>query len=273
MKIQVISDLHLEFEDYRVKNEGADVLVLSGDICQSVDLYKHPAGSYSGTDLGSRQKAAKRYREFFARVTSEFDEVVYVAGNHEFYHGKWAKTHEVLHNEASAYTNLHYLEREVFVYKGVTFLGATMWTNMGRGDPLTLHAVRDMMNDYSVILDDTRGFTKLKPATTATLHRDTLGYFNAVLAGKIEDKFVVVTHHAPCFESVNARYKFEWLMNNAYASDLSEFILDRPQIKLWTHGHMHDPVDYFIGNTRVVCNPKGYPSELNNFVPAKVIEV
>jgi hypothetical protein len=47
-------------------------------------------------------------------------------------------------------------------------------------------------------------------------------------------------------------------MNGAFASDLSEFIMDRPQIKLWTHGHMHDPSDYLVDETRVVCNPRGY---------------
>ena len=47
-------------------------------------------------------------------------------------------------------------------------------------------------------------------------------------------------------------------MNGAYYSDLSEFILDRPCIKLWVHGHMHDTFDYMIGSTRVVCNPRGY---------------
>ena len=47
-------------------------------------------------------------------------------------------------------------------------------------------------------------------------------------------------------------------VNGAYSSDLSEFILDRPQIKLWTHGHTHDTFDYMIGTTRIVCNPRGY---------------
>ena len=47
-------------------------------------------------------------------------------------------------------------------------------------------------------------------------------------------------------------------MNGGYASDLSDFILDHPQIKLWTHGHMHQCFDYMIGSTRVVCNPRGY---------------
>ena len=47
-------------------------------------------------------------------------------------------------------------------------------------------------------------------------------------------------------------------MNGGYSSDLSEFILDHPQIKLWTHGHTHEDFDYLIGSTRIVSNPRGY---------------
>ena len=47
-------------------------------------------------------------------------------------------------------------------------------------------------------------------------------------------------------------------MNGAYSSNLDEFIMDRPQIKLWTHGHTHEDFDYMIGSTRIVCNPRGY---------------
>jgi predicted phosphodiesterase len=63
---------------------------------------------------------------------------------------------------------------------------------------------------------------------------------------------------APSFASVNKKYAHEKTMNGAYASDLSEFILDNENIKVWVHGHMHDPVDYMIGDTRVVSNPRGY---------------
>jgi Icc-related predicted phosphoesterase len=76
--------------------------------------------------------------------------------------------------------------------------------------------------------------------------------------GGASRKFVVVTHHAPTTLSIGAMYKHDTLMNGAFASDLTDFILDRPQIKLWTHGHMHNVSDYMIGDTRVVCNPRGY---------------
>jgi hypothetical protein len=73
-----------------------------------------------------------------------------------------------------------------------------------------------------------------------------------------DEKFVVVGHHAPCKLSTKPQYQDDVLMNGAYSSDLSEFILDHPQIKLWTHGHTHDRFDYMIGSTRIVCNPRGY---------------
>ena len=47
-------------------------------------------------------------------------------------------------------------------------------------------------------------------------------------------------------------------MNGGYHSNLEEFIMDRPNIKLWTHGHTHEDFDYMVGDTRVVCNPRGY---------------
>ena len=74
-------------------------------------------------------------------------------------------------------------------------------------------------------------------------------------------KVVVVGHHAPSALSIAEHYKDSHLMNGGFSSDLSEFILDNPKIKLWTHGHMHDAFDYYIGDTRVVCNPRGYPGE------------
>ena len=69
---------------------------------------------------------------------------------------------------------------------------------------------------------------------------------------------VVCGHHAPSKSSTKPGYARDVQMNGCYSSDLSEFILDHPRIKLWTHGHTHDPFDYMIGTTRIVCNPRGY---------------
>jgi predicted phosphodiesterase len=265
MKIALASDLHLEFEDIDLKNtEGAEVLILSGDIMTAEDLHNHPEmdyGMYSSVnlaDLGRRQQTAQRFRDFLKRCSFEFPHVVYVAGNHEFYHGRWKESIDHLREECAKFSNVYFLERDIKVINEVSFIGATLWTDCNKGDPLTLHALTDMMNDYRVIRNDERGYTKLRPAHSMYRHQQTLSYLKAVLPDMKDKKVVFVGHHGPSTMSTHPRYVNETLMNGGYRSELSEFILDNPQIVLWTHGHMHDPFDYMIGTTRVVCNPRGY---------------
>lgn len=281
MKIKLVSDLHLEFSDINIKNdEGCDVLILSGDIMIAHDLYEHPEtsyGMYSNVnleDLGRRQQTALRFRDFLKRVSFQFPHVIYIAGNHEFYHFRWKQTLKVLADECAKYPNIYFLENSFKKINDITFVGGTLWTDMNRADPITLHSVRDMMNDFRLIRKEDEGFTALKPADTVYRHRDTLEYIRQVIEGKWDEKFVVVGHHSPSHLSINERYKDDRQMNGAYHSDLSNFILDHPQIKLWTHGHTHHPFDYTIGETRVVCNPRGYEGyEQTGWNPNLVLEI
>ena len=227
------------------------------------ELYDHmelPSYNMYGAvpDLGRKQQRVQRFRDFLKRCSFQFPHTVYVAGNHEFYHGKWNRTPKVLFDECGKFPNVYFLEAGSKKIDDVTFIGGTLWTDMNKGDPLTLHAVRDMMNDFRVIKKEDEGYTNLKPHDTVLRHRHMLGYIKSVVAERPDEKFVVVGHHSPSFQSVHEQYKTETLMNGAYHSDLSEFILDRPQIKLWTHGHTHHAFDYMIGETRIVCNPRGY---------------
>jgi DNA repair exonuclease SbcCD nuclease subunit len=263
MKIALCSDLHLEFEDINLKNtESAEVLILSGDIMIAEDLHNHPptvTNPYAPyIDLGSRQKAAQKFRDFLSRCSFQFPHVVYVAGNHEFYHGRWKESLTHLREECARYPNVYFLERDIKVINEVSFIGATLWTDCNKGDPLTMHALADMMNDFRVIRNDELGYTKLRPAHIMHRHRQTLEYLKTVLPDMKGKKVVFVGHHGPSAMSTHPRYINDTLMNGGYRSDLSELILDNPQIVLWTHGHMHDPFDYNIGSTRVVCNPRGY---------------
>jgi predicted phosphodiesterase len=263
MKVALCSDLHLEFQDINIQNtEGADVLILSGDILVAEDLHNHPEihpmDPVNIPNLGRRQAIALRFRDFIKRCSFQFPNVVVIAGNHEFYHGRWKGTIQHLRDEYSKFPNVYFLEQDFKVIDDVTFIGGTLWTDCNKGDPLTLNALSGMMNDFRVIRNDEKAYIKLKPENTVFRHRQTVGYFKTVLADRKDSRVVVVGHHAPTFNSVHEKYRNEQLMNGGYASDLSEFILDNPQIVLWTHGHMHDPCDYMVGTTRVVCNPRGY---------------
>lgn len=271
MKIAVCSDLHLEFGQIELENtEGADVLILSGDILCAEDLARHPGdrGPYAPVE-SHRYINSMVYRDFLDQVNFEFPNVLYVAGNHEFYDCKWVKTLDILRSYMENYKNIYFLENDVFKLEDVTFVGCTLWTDMNNYDPLTLHSVRDMMNDYRVITNDEAGYTKLRPSHTASRHARSKQYIQKVVEGKSDEKFVVCTHHAPSFQSIPPEYRGQSLMNGAYASNLEELVLDNPQIKLWTHGHTHEVQDYMMGDTRVVCNPrgyKGYERRSNEFV-------
>lgn len=286
MKIQIVSDLHLEFSDINITNAGdTDVLILAGDITVAEDLHDHPpvvntadqravAGS---TGLGRRQESAQRFRDFLKRVSFQFPHVVYVAGNHEFYHGKWVQGLDYLAKECANYPNIHFLEDSHVEISGVIFVGGTLWTDMNRNDPITLHSIRDMMNDFGVIRNDSKGYTQLKPADVVVRHRQTVRYIADTARANADRTVVVVGHHAPSHLSIAEKYRSDYVMNGGFSSDLSAVILDNPNIKLWTHGHMHDSFDYQIGNTRVVCNPRGYQtpgySEDTGWNPNLVIEI
>ena len=286
MKIKLVSDLHLEFSDINIQNtDNCDVLILGGDICVAQDLHDHPelvnssdqAAIAAGTGLGRRQQAAQRYRDFFKRCSFQFPHVIYIAGNHEFYNGKFYAGIDYLREECAKYSNVYFLENDSKIIDDVTFVGATLWTDMNKGDPLTMHAIEGMMNDFRIIRNDKRSFAPMSARDVADRHARTLGYFRSVLAEQHDRKFVVVGHHTPSFQSAHPMYAHETLMNGGYHSDLSEFIMDHPQIKLWTHGHTHHPFDYKIGETRIVCNPRGYEndgySERTGWNPNIVLEV
>ena len=269
MKIKLVSDLHLEFDDINIQNDqDYDVLILGGDIMIAQDLHDHPestntsdqAAIANGTGLGKRQQRAQRFRDFFKRCSFQFPHVIYIMGNHEFYNGKFYASVDHMREECAKYPNVYMLEQDTKIIDDVVFVGGTLWTNMNRRDPLTMHAIEGMMNDFRIIRNDFRNYATMSALDVAIRHDKTLAYIKHIIQEHKDKKCVVVGHHSPSFQSVHPMYAHETLMNGGYHSDLSEFILDHPQIKLWTHGHTHHPFDYQIGETRVVCNPRGYES-------------
>ena len=283
MKIQLASDVHLEFGPISLDNHGADVLVLSGDICVAADLI-----DVNNEDTLDRFDRSVTIHTFFQECCARFKHVIFIMGNHEHYHGDFATTFEDLKHYLGYLYNLHILEKESIIIDDVTFICGTLWTDMNKEDPMTMATVRGVMNDYRVIEDsrepvhyrdsDGRFHTrtgKFSAMGSVVEHKEMLAFINKTIEANPTGKFVVVGHHAPSKLSTKPQYEREVIMNGAYSSDLSEFILDHSQIKLWTHGHTHSAFDYEIGTTRIVCNPRGYEGYEDNtgFDPAKVIEV
>lgn len=277
MKVAIASDLHLEFGDLDIQNpDQADVLILSGDILVAQDITEHDPYLTLGLEYRSN-----RYHNFMQRCSQKFAHVIYVMGNHEHYHGDFAKTHEHLRDVLGYLKNVHVLEKEILTVDDVTFIGGTLWTDMNNNDQLTLYHMTSMMSDFRCVKNSNRmtsykvyeqingvdnrekpifkqRVSKFSPDDAVEDHVKMKGYIQQIVEGKFDQTFVVVGHHAPSRLSTHEMYKNDTIMNGGYSSDLNEFIFEHPQIKLWTHGHTHHNFDYMIGSTRIVCNPRGY---------------
>jgi hypothetical protein len=283
MRIAVCSDIHLEFGPIELKNtDNADVLVLSGDICVAKDLMARDSYNLRGD-----HDRSNKYHTFFEGCGSNFPNVIYIMGNHEHYNGDFAKSYKHLKEHLGYIKNLHILDKETVRIGDMTFIGGTLWTDMNKEDPLTLHGIRRMMNDFRCVTNSNNMVTykvpeyaKLEngeidfskvvkttfkereaafcPEDAVVDHKAMVEYIRQVVAENPTHRYVVCGHHAPSKSSTKPRYEKEHLMNGGYSSSLDEFILDHSQIKLWTHGHTHEEFDYMIGSTRIVCNPRGY---------------
>jgi len=277
MRIAISSDLHLEFGDLDFINDSnADVLILSGDILVAKDLAQRDPMGVMGPKYRSNI-----FHGFMQRCSERFPHVIYILGNHEHYNGDFAKTVPHLKDVLGYLKNLYILDNETKVIDDVTFIGGTLWTDMNKEDPMTLYRIKNMMNDFQCI-DNSNTEVSYKtyeqihgvdnrekpifrkrigtfsPQDTVDEHYKFKSYIQQEVEDKADQKFVVCGHHSPSKQSTHPRYEKEFFMNGGYSSDLSEFILDRPQILAFTHGHTHHRFHYQVGDTWVFCNPRGY---------------
>jgi Icc-related predicted phosphoesterase len=262
MKIKLASDLHLEFSPHttiRQNETPVDILVLAGDICVG-DYFTRPVES-------PYYQVAHNFDRFFAIASDEFENVIYVLGNHEHYRGYIDRTLDDIREALSKYKNIHILNDQFVDIGDTRFIGSTLWTDMHRGDPLTMETLRHGMNDFKLI-EKKATHQKFLPKDALAVYIQSRKFIFDT--AKTHDKCVVVSHHAPSEMSVHPRYRYDYHMNGGYYSNIEDEIIDHPSIKAWMHGHMHDSFAYMLGSTSVYCNPKGYndqnPHYNRNFV-------
>jgi predicted phosphodiesterase len=243
MRIQILSDLHLEFDRdggeafARSVPVAGDLLVLAGDVLPLCTV--------------------DSARRMFSGFCDRFQRVIFVPGNHEYYRTCPANAESLLATCAHEITNLHVLNPGVTTIDGTRFVGATLWYPETKDE--LLH--RGAMNDFRLITD-------FVPWVHET-HRTHLEFLKTA----IRPGDVVVTHHLPHPRSISPRYAGSSLNRFFVAEDAAELVA-QSGARLWIHGHTHTACDYSIGATRVVCNPRGYPSEYGNgFDIGTVVEV
>jgi hypothetical protein len=159
---------------------------------------------------------------------------------------------------------------------------------MKKEDSDTLYRIKRYMNDYRIIensnevvhfKDEDGNFhtrtARFSPEDSVKDHKSMLEFIKTSIASNPTMPVIVVGHHSPSKQSTKPQYEKDVMVNGAYSSNLTEFILNHPQIKVWTHGHTHHEFDYMVGSTRIVCNPRGYIGyeyEADNF-KLKFVEV
>jgi len=253
MKLHVLSDLHLSLAGMDVAQTDADLVILAGDIARP-----DKAGAW-----------ARQIRK----------PVIYVAGNHEYYNGDLQGTlHELRRHCADS--TVHVLECEEWVYEGVRFLGATLWSDFRVFDDeeartRSMAGATGLIRDFQRIAIDAERSRLFTPHDSQELFDRTAAWLDEQLHRAFDGPTVVVTHHAPSPRSIHARFAGS-LLNGSFVSDL-ERLMGGERVRLWIHGHTHDSFDYTVRGTRVLCNPRGYVmqdvGENPAFDPALVVEV
>jgi len=242
VKLQIFSDLHLEFGTIAPERNGADLIIAAGDV---------------GVGLQG------------IRWLKQFDcPVIYVLGNHEYWGEEYTDFIDKVWQESSG-TNVHFLENESVIIDGVRFLGCSLWTDYHNADAHIMQAASRGMNDFRYISDKNED---LQPARLLEAHRQSVAWLEEVLNDEHDGKTVVVTHHAPSLKSWHRApddgYQF------CYCTDL-EYMMNAYSPVLWVHGHTHKHQDYEVNGVRVYCNPRGYMNyeDIQGFGLGNIVEI
>ena len=256
-RIQILSDLHIDVWSYApLLAPDVDVVLVAGDVCSGPDRAMRWLSDAYGT----------------AGVP-----VVAVLGNHEFYGHDWhdvrSKIERESPNPGSAVVLLE--DDTAYIRKNdvdLRICACSLWTDLlVRGPKEGEEASRradSLMNDYVRIRAHRAA---LRPEDTVAQHQRSRLWLEERLAKSHDGPTVVMTHHAPHPLSLDPEFRQDGT-DPFFASDLGELIA-RHSPDVWVHGHVHRSLDYRLGQTRVVANPRGYPGERTDHDPSRVIEV
>ncbi len=250
MKIQIYSDIHLEFyKTFPKIDKKADVLILAGDI-----------GRINITC----------FKTFFDYVSDKWVKIFYVLGNHEYYHSK--KTYDKLNTSYKSffrnYNNITLLDRDVELYEGVYFIGCTLWSIYSKdisrdytnclkmiksvnGDNWKVSITKDIYNDFHY--------------TDKKWLLDTLETLNLNNTQDNLKKYVIITHYPTTIEGTShPKYKNE-IYKEVFATNI-EF--KNPDIDNYCYyfvaGHTHYSYDFYDEEAGIyhISNQMGYKNEI-----------
>jgi Icc-related predicted phosphoesterase len=236
VKVHVVSDIHLEFTGMEcaldvVAMHERDFLIVAGDLAEGL-----------------------RGEEWLVDQCS-YSPVVYVTGNHEYYGHDIDDIDKRFRQLAKKIPNFYFLQKDVIELLGLRIAGCTLWTDMQGLSGWERRQVEKSMTDFCGAI--TKRGTRLTADIAAGVNMDHRNWLM-----QQNDLDIVVTHHAPTWQSVTDYWrKHGPLLNPAFAGT-SDDIIDALSPTYWIHGHMHSFLRYWhegkVGGTQVLCNPRGY---------------
>ncbi len=259
MKIRILSDLHLDINEKHpfTLDDKSIFTIICGDISGNI-------------------------KQTTQWIDNNMKQGVFVEGNHIGYDSEHSVQYleKLLCQQYPSTASVTYLKDNYKIVDDIVFVGGILWTDFclfGK-DLQTLYKifapqrVNDYKYNYSNIkhlnketeanfqeLVDKKWIRKLTASDTVDMFNATLNNIEQTCQRFSDKKVVVVTHHAPSEKSVPEIYGID-KSTPAFTSNLENFILENPNIKLWCHGHIHSASDYQIGDCRIICNPRGYVS-------------
>lgn len=246
VRFHILSDLHIDSYSRRGLPVG-DIPVTD---CDAVIV----AGDTANGEIGIRwliEQAARLDKPFFV-----------IAGNHEYF-GHDVNTLDSQLRAMTVGTGVNFLQCDMVMFRGIRLLGTTLWTDYQyQANVETLPTALRFMQDYQAIRWQSRLFT---PQDSIVLHERQRAWLLAALQQAAQDHVptLVISHHSISPRSVSQKYA-NFSSNAGFVSDLSDWLTADFAPKLWVHGHTHEAFDYVQGNTRVVVNPRAYPSEISS---------
>jgi len=281
MKIDYMSDIHLEFTEHLrpfKKVDGGDILILGGDITTAAMFRPHRTDK----DTRSHSKFMKKFKE---SVVDKYEQVFYIMGNHEHYNSIFHKTLPQLKEGFANHgmDKIQFFDNDSKVVDDVVFIGSTLWSDFENGNDLSMYRCGRSMNDFRIIgsmdVEDMNYFNRyesraITPEFILDEHKKSKGYIERTVKMYPDKKVVIFTHHGPTYKSLHPDHIGNGL-DGAYCSDLSDLILDNPNITHWISGHCHTIKEYEVGPTKILSNCQGYymESSYKNFDGPKSFEV
>ena len=253
-RIWILSDLHSDVYDWTWPTPPEhDVLVVAGDA----------------------RERLPRALAWLRETAPTSAPIIYVPGNHDAWRCRWPRDLGPAHDQARDLGINLLAEGESVEIAGTRFIGATLWSDFAINPRLTALARSDY--DQGLMRDRQRITTTIWGGYSRWLSRDAIAshrQHQAAIRDQLAQPFagptVVVTHHAPHPHSLRGGGWSEPL-DGAYASDVSDLFGGADAPALWIHGHVHETRDYRAGETRIVCNPRGYGTENPAFHPTLTV--